>query len=358
MKIIKLFILLCLFFSLKPFAGETGLPADLPQGKTTADFIPECLNCETRNEIYPLFERETLDCLKTVYSEKCEDIPQEERRNCAKTDTLQFSDTNSFLLNCAKETALSFEFVFDLLLYGITASTEWLFESKQNSSSAENYVLIEFYKAYLTSQGSKMERYLKSAEIVGKQTFQLIWSNVWEFLQTEYKKLKCYNAPTQATLACVFIAGLFVPIPGASFINTLKIGAKTGSKIIKQPQSSLKALTKMTQLKTVTSHIRSNFNNIKANVLKKAEKLTKIQKSQIQQFFKNVDKEKFINSISRQLSQTRNSSLSKADIKKAVISSLTVGTAYTIQLSPKSAIAITEGVIDTLSIEYIYKEVL
>ena len=357
MKTSKLCILLCICFSFNSFSKGTRIPIGAFQNyETEADFNFECSECKT-NDVFP-FKEDQIECLQTVYSKECKRIPAGDRKTCTSQDALKATDTSAFLSQCIKETALSFQFVFELLWYGITASTSWMFDSEEDNSSSQNYIYLEFYKAYLKAKGSKLERTLKAAEIVGKETFNLLWANIKEFLITEYKSLKCYNSRAKTTLACVFVAGLFVPVPGASFLGILKTGAKASGKFLKHPKKTSSSLTKTLQVKNIKKHLRSNFDNIKTNVLKKSKNLTKNQKNKILQFFNRVDKEKFINLISRKLKETGRSAISKESIRNAVVASLTVGSAHAIQLSQKSAFAIAEGVTDTVAIEYIYKEVM
>ena len=355
MQAVKPLIFLCLCFSFQSFSkGKAGKGS--AQKDTEAGFVFECSHCELKN--ISSVNKEKLKCFKTIYSEECRRIPIEDKKTCKDDlDALKLADTSAFLLQCVKETALSFQFVFELLWYGITASTSWLFDSDEDSSSAQNYIYLEFYKAYQTAKGSDLEKALKAAELIGKEAFNFIWSNIKNFLITEYKSFKCYNSRAQAQLACVFTAGLLVPVPGASFLNLVKTGVK-GLKLAKQPKTKLNNLKKTIQISTVKKHIQSNFDPIKKNVLERSKKLTQAQRDQIKQFFSKVNREQFIKSISKQLSRVKEAALSKESIRSAVVSSLTVGSSHIIQLSQKSAFAVAEGVADTIAIEYIYKEVM
>ena len=355
MKINKLVILLCIVFSFQSFSKGRGAVKGASQTETEAGFSFDCPHCEN-SPVLP-FTEEQSKCLSLVHSEECRRIPSQDRKICTKKNSFKLADTSLFLSQCIKETALSFQFIFELLWYAISAGAEWMFDSEDNSST-QNYIYLEFYKVYRTTKGSRLERALKAAEVIGKEAFNLIYSNIKEFLLKEYKSFKCYNFRAQTTLACVFIAGLFVPVPGASFISILKAGAKGGAKFIKQPKATLNGRTKATQIKNIKKHIQSNFEDIKKQSLKKSKKLTKAQRIQIRQFFNRVDKEKFINLISNKLKKIDHAVLSRENIRNAVISSLTIGAAHTIQLSQKSVFTIAEGVTDTVAVEYINKELI
>ena len=358
MKLTKVFTLLCLVLAFKSFAQDIQ-PTNALQNKTEAGFISTCSSCETSSNIFPL-SQEKKNCLQMINSKDCKSIPEKDKKTCIKPDSMKSFDTSSFLLQCAKETALSFKFIFDLLWYGLSSSTSWLLNSEQDTkkSSANSYILIEFYKAYLTTKGSKMERAIKSAAIVGKESFNLIWSNLRNFLVSEYKSLKCYNSQAQLSLACVFIAGLFVPIPGSSLLGMLKTGVKAGSKMIKKPKAIVNNLTKIVQINSLKDYMRSSFNQMRSNILKKSKNLTQKNKEQLKEFFKTVNKENLINSVSTKLAQSKNTVLSKDDIRNAIISSLTIGSANIIYLSPKSVAVITEGMVDTLSAKYVSEELM
>ena len=349
------FLSLC-FFSFSAFSTEDNIKHFLTE-ETTAGWNPNCSHCKNQSRLLP-FSTEKLECLQTISQKECKEIPAEEKRACDSSDEMKLSDTGSFLLKCVKDTVASYQFIFDLLWYGIKNSSSWLFESEQDtkSSPSKNYISIEFYKAYQTSKGAKLERFLNAAKIVGKQTFMTIYSTVKNFLQTEYESFKCYNSISQFSLACVFAVSLLIPIPGSSLINVIKTGSKIGSKTIKLPSPEVKnSLAKSIQLKTATNHIRLNFDNFRANVLKKSKSLTKKQKAEILNFFKNNNnKEKFITAFSKKLNSDK-SNITKNRIRSAVMSSLIVGSVNV--LSPKSAMAITEGLVDTLATKYVNKTI-
>lgn len=355
-NLIKILIFLSLGLSFKAFSIDNS--AGLLESQTEAGFISNCLNCKTNTENLYLSENQKT-CLQLINSEECNHVPEKDRKTCLKDNT-ETVDTSSFLLQCLKETALSFKFIFDLLWYGLSSSTSWLLSSDKNigKSSAKNYLLIEFYKAYLTTKGSKTERAIKAAGIVGKESFNLLWSNISNFLVSEYKGFKCYSTRAQLSLGCVFVAGLLVPIPGASAVSILKTGAKATTKIIQPSKTGVNNLTRKIQIDSLKSYTVSNFQTIQNNVLKRSKSLTERNKNQINLFFKNVNKENFVNSISKQLHKVKNKPISREDIRNAVIASLAVGTTNLAYLSPKSVVVITEGVVDALSVKYISDEIL
>ncbi|MDE0092747.1 MAG: hypothetical protein OXN83_05640, partial [Oligoflexia bacterium] len=274
----RILILLFICFPLKVFATATNETDNFLQDKTEAGFTPICSHCANQNEP-PLLSVEQKNCLETITKEECKNIPLEEKRTCTKKDEMGISNIGSFLLQCIKDTALSFQFFFDLLWYGATSFSSWLFNSEQGgeNSSLKSYLLIEFYKAYQSFEGTELERLLKAAGVVGQQTFSSIWSQVESFLQAEYTSFKCYKPQAQLTVACGFILGLFIPVPGAGLIALLKSGAKIAINAIKQPKSAMRSLTRMTQLKIFANEMRLHFSKFKSNALKKSEKLTRKQ---------------------------------------------------------------------------------
>ena len=357
MKTFKLFILLYLFlpFTSTSLSKESFSITKL-ESSTEAGFSFDCPHCEESSQL-PL-QTKSLKCLQTIYSKACRSVPEKDRKTCTGKDNLKIQDTSSLLAHCLKETILSFQLIFDLLWYGITASTSWIFDSEEDNSSSQNYIYIEFFKAYTKAKGSKLERALKAAELVGKEAFSLIWSHVKDFLITEYNTLKCYNQKAQATMGCVFIAGLLMPIPGSSFLAIIKPTAKIGAKLIKQPKTTSRHLKKSMQINSIKAHIRSQFDQIQKKVLKKSKKLSKSERNQVLQFFKSVDKNKLTNLIERRLQNMKTQALSREGIRNSIIASLAVGSAYTIQLSPRVVTFVGEEITNHIAYEYFYKEVL
>ena len=355
MKNLKLLFFLFIIFPFTSISNPEILEKNI-QNETEASFSFDCPDCEKINKL-PI-ELKNLKCLQTIHSKECRQIPEKDRKTCTNKDDLKISDTGSFLYQCVKETASSFWFVFDLLWYAITASTSWMFEEGEDKSSSQNYIYVEFSKVYAKAKGSKLERALKAAEIVGKEAFNLMYSHIAEFLKTEYKVLKCYNDKTHATLGCVFALGLLIPIPGASFLSMAKPAGKIGSKFIKKPKTTINKFKRTMQIKNIKAHIDSKYDVIKKNILKKSQKLSKTQRNQILKFFKSIDKKKLTNLITNKLKNVKKETISRENIKNAIIASLTVGTVHAIQLSPKMVNFVGEEFIDHIAPEYFYKEVL
>ena len=343
---LRFLILLLLSLSFKTFTLQ-----DNTQSATEAAFFNlECPSCKTNEDLQFFLERQ--ECFKTISSKECDNIPKEERKTCTEKDE-EYPDTVSFLWKCAKDAVLTYKHIFDLLWYSITSASSWLLSSDQDTenSSSKGYILIEFYKAYLTAEGTQIEKALKAASIVGGQAFNSLWSTVKNFIYREVKSLKCYKPHLQTSMACSFVASLF--LPGAGFLAYAKIGAKA----ITKPLLSTSALTTSTtgriQLSSLTRNMRTHFDSFKEHTLKKSRGLSRRQRREVQRFFRNIDREKFISTVEDTLSTNMGKGFTREQIKKAVIFSLTVGSANNVvKLSQRSALTISEGLTDTLLLKY------
>ena len=347
----NLSFLICLLFSFKVFPDEY-------KNSTEATFNVECTNCKKDDALQ--FFSENQECLKIISSKECKGVPKKEKRTCAKEDEMSFSDTGSFIVKCIKDTALSYKFIFDLLWYSIQNASSWLLSSNQDTanSSSKSYVVIEFYKAYLFSDGSSLERLLKAASLVGGKVFNSLWSTIKSFLKREYKIFKCYNLHTKLSIACSFVAGLV--LPGAGFFTALKVGGK----VIKTPFFHTKLLARTAksrvQLKTFTNTMRSSFKDFKEHSLKKAKRLPQRQKQEIRNFFRNINQEQFFSAVKESLTKNiaKKKDLSREQIREAVLFSLTAGAASNVaKLSQRSAVTISEGFTDTLVTKYVQEHV-
>lgn len=345
--IINFPFLICLFFSFKALPAEHG---DI----TESAFNIECTSCKKDNPLR--FFTENQDCLKIISSKECRNIPGEEKRTCTKEDEMNFSDTGSFIVKCLKDTALSYKFIFDLLWYSIQNASSWLLSSNQDAenSSSKSYVMIEFYKAYLFSEGSTLERLLKAASLVGGKVFNSLWSTIKTFLSREYKTFQCYKLHTKLSIACSFVAGMV--LPGAGFFTVLKVGGK----IIKGTGFPAKLLTgsakNKIQLKAFTNTVRSSFKDFKKHSLKRAGKLPQKQKREIRAFFRNINQEKFISVVKESLIKNiaKKKDLTREQIREAVLFSLTAGAFSNVaKLSQRSAMTVSEGLTDTLVTKYV-----
>ncbi|MCY4512077.1 MAG: hypothetical protein OXB86_00140, partial [Bdellovibrionales bacterium] len=310
--IINLPFLICLLFSFKAFPAEYN-------NSTEATFNVECTNCKKDDTLQ--FFSENQDCLKIISSKECKDIPKKERRACSKEDEMSFSDTGSFIVKCIKDTALSYKFIFDLLWYSIQNASSWLLSSNQNSSksSSKSYILIEFYKAYLFSEGTTLERLLKAASLVGGKVFNSLWSTIKSFLKKEHKTFQCYKLYNKLSIACSFVAGLV--LPGASFFTVLKVGGKVIKAPILHTKLIAGSVKNRVQLKAFTNTMRTSFKDFKKYSLKRAGKLPQRQKQEIRTFFRNINQEQFMSAVKESLTKNiaKKKDLTREQIRKAVL---------------------------------------
>ena len=343
---LRFLILLLLSFSFKAFTLQDNI-----QSTTEAAFFNlECPSCKTNEDLQFFLERQ--ECFKTISSKECDSIPKEERKTCTEKDE-DYPDTVSFLWKCAKDAVLTYKHIFDLLWYFITSASSWLLSSDQDTenSSSKSYILIEFYKAYLTSEGTQIERALKAASLVGGQAFNSLWFTVKNFIYKEIKSLKCYKPHLQTSMACSFVVSLF--LPGAGFLAYAKIGAKAITKPLLSTSALTTSATRRIQLGSLKTGIRANFDSFKKHTLKKSRTLSRRQRKEVQRFFRNIDREKFISTIRDTLSKNIEKGFTREQVRKAVIFSLTVGSVNNlVKLSQRSAITISEGLTDTLLLKY------
>lgn len=343
---LRFLILLFLLLPFKIFALQDNI-----QNTTEASFFNlECPSCKTNKDLQFFLERQ--ECFKTISSKECDNIPKEEKKTCTEKDE-DYPDTVSFLWKCAKDAILTYKHIFDLLWYSITSASSWLLSSDQDTenSSAKSYSLIEFHKAYLTAEGTQIEKALKAASLVGGQAFNSLWSTVKNFIYKEVKSLKCYKPHLQTSMACSFIASLF--LPGAGFLAYAKIGAKAITKPLLSTSALTTSTTRRIQLSSLTRNIRTQFDSFKTHTLAKSRSLSRRQSREVQRFFRNIDREKFISTIADTLTTNIGKGFTREQIKKAVVLSLTVGSVNNVvKLSQRSAITISEGLTDTLLLKY------
>ena len=364
----KFFIIFVLLFSLKVFSSPKNSVTALNFNKgenmgfasinianrsTEADFNIACPDCKANKNFESLSDIQK--CLKIINSKKCQDIPVADRKTCTKKDDTSFFDIGSILGKCIKDTAMSYQFIFDLLWYSVKTASSWLAKNSAENSPSKSYILFEFYKAYSSSEGTVLNKLLNSAFTVGGQTFKRLWSAVKEFLYKEYQNLECYKSQVKTAMACSFLAGLFVPGAGSL------VWFKYGGKIIKNPILQTKRaggfVAKKLQLKNFTQTMRVSFSDFKKKSIESSKNLPEKQRQEIQRFFRNVNKEQFIFTVRNALAKSKKN-ITREQIKHAVIVGLTVGTFNNVtRLSQKSATTLTEGLTDTLVTKYIHESI-
>ena len=329
-----------------PLKGNT-------QSKTEAAFFNlECLSCDANEDLQFFLDRQ--ECFKNISSKECDSISREEKKTCTEKDE-EYPDTVSFLWKCAKDAVLTYKHIFDLLWYSIISASSWLLGSDQDteSSSSKSYIFIEFYKAYVAAKGTQIEKAITAASIVGGQTFNSLWSIVKNFIYKEIKTLKCYKPHIQTSLACSFFVSLF--LPGTSFLAYAKIGAKSIKRPVLSASTLAVSTTKKIQLNSVTRNIRTHFDSFKKHILRKSRILSRRQKREIQRFFQNIDANSFVSNVQSTLVKKFNTGtgFTREQIKEAILLSLTVGTVGNVaKLSYKSAVFVSEGLTNTLLLEY------
>ena len=329
--------------------------------ETESSFSMTCSYCESKDLQFDLIEK-TQACLQLLTQEECQSIPKEERKSCTEKDNLKLTDTGSILYQCVEKTLLSYRFIFDFLWYIIQNSKSWLFEDSKSSASspAKNYIFTEFYRAYKSSKGSRLQKLLKAASIVGGDQFNLFWSSLKSFIEQEFVSFKCYKSSSQISIGCSFL--LSYVVPGAGVAMLLKKGVKAGTGIVKHSKTATQTLAQKRNLNALIKDMESNFDSrLKQIILKSAKNLKRWEKKEIKIFFDKVDKNQFLSGLRATLNKKVESGvqLNRKQIQLAVVSSLTAGASIaTIKLSAKATLTISEGVVDTLTTKYIDKNVI
>ena len=328
--------------------------------ETEGSFSMTCSHCESKDPQFNLIQKNQA-CLQLATQEECQSIPKEERKSCTEKDNLKLTDTGSILYQCVEKTLLSYRFIFDFLWYIIQSSKSWLFEDSKSSagSPAKNYIFTEFYRAYKSSKGSRLQKLLKAASIVGGDQFNLFWSSLKSFIEQEFVSFKCYKSSSQISIGCSFLLSYVVPGSGVAML--LKKGVKAGTSIIKHSKTTTQTLAQKRSLNALIQDMESSFDSLKQAALKSAKNLKRWEKKEIKIFFDKVDKNQFLSGLRATLNKKVESGvkLNRKQIQPAVVSSLTAGTSITaIKLSAKAAIAISEGVVDALATKYVEQNVI
>ena len=347
---VKIFVLLILIFSYQkalPFETETSFPG-------------VCTHCDSKDLQFQSI-KEIQECLRNISQEECQSIPKEERENCTEEDNLKLTDTGSIIYQCIESTLLSYTFIFDFLWHLIQGARSWIFEDEKTAtkSPSKNYIFMEFYRAYRISEGSRLQRLIKAASLVGGQQFDLFWSALRDFIHKEFISFKCYKSSSQISIACTFL--LSYMIPGSGVAMVLKKGIKTGTEILKHSKMATQSLIQKRQLSTIMTDIESNFDNLKSITLSSAKNLKQWEKKEIGLFFDKVDKNKFLSDLKISLNKKLESgiTLNRREIQLAVARSLTAGaTVISVKLSAKSTAAFAEGLTDTLVTKYVNENVI
>ena len=348
------FIIFCFLFF--PVMGsEKNLGRQNTQ--TEAFFNPECSHCKSQSDFYQ-FVKEKRDCLKKINQEECKNIPKEEKRTCSEEDGIHFSDMGSFISKCVKDTVLSYQFVFNLLWFAVENSVTGLFNSGEFNFIGKNYISIEFYKAYNSSEGTLLEKALKASGLIAGSLLTSLWTAVTDFIHNEVTAFQCYKAYAQLSIACTFLTSLFLPGSGVAIV--LKTGAKTSRKIIKNKTAVRNALAKNLQLKTLTRNISAGFNDFKKITLKRSKNLTKGQRAEIQSFFQRVDKAEFVSFVNSSVSKSLSAgkTLNKKQVRNIIFIGVTTGSLGGLKLSVEAGSELAKGLIDTLATKYVDENVL
>lgn len=353
----NLVFVLLLFFSFETSALQSDPLENLSE--TEASFNMECVTCTKEEVVGPFTENK--ECLKAVNSPECASIPEEERKTCiGEEDDIKFSDIGSLLYLCVKETVLSYKFILDFLLYAIESSASWLLSSGQQveSSPSRGYVFTEFYKAYWSSEGTQLERFVKAAIAVGGRAVDRAWLELKNFYERNEKTIfQCRKSYAQTATVCSFLVSLLIPV-GAGVKGIYTIG-RTSSKAVRNQVVSTNSVTKGIQLKSLAGDVQVNFSSIQAHLLKSSKRLSRAEQREVRAFVQNVKPEQLVSGLNNTIAiRLANKRLTRENIRDAVLVGLAVGAVSTVKLSQKSAAMIADGLIDTLVTKYVSEEVI
>lgn len=208
---------------------------------TQAGTTAYCKNCNNAELI------EQGQCLEKISSELCQNVEPEQRMTCKKNSFLENLKGLKAMGLCLQKTVESFVFLFELMVfsakkafYVATNLEETTGLAGKHLNSLQNYLAIEYYKAYLKASGTESQRKLKAALKVGGQSFGWIWDSAQQLLIDEYKTFGCYNRSNQFAIICSTALSLIIPTGGVhtAIRLTSKVVGKTGKTILSKTEKN------------------------------------------------------------------------------------------------------------------------
>lgn len=193
----------------------------------------ECLSNNSIRLTDPTIEEQLFSiCEVTLESEACQNLPQEDLKNCQELSTSMPSNFWDFIVGCtegvfesAKDTL---SFIWEVLKWSWSniTSSEARSETADHVSEYANiiklYLHTEYEKSY--QETAPPFRSLKAAKNMGGAISKALFDFFNNLIATEYEEFMCMNERAQSQVMCKFVGDIF--IPPAAVVALLKGGLK------------------------------------------------------------------------------------------------------------------------------------